>query len=172
MTPTLVSEMTHGTFQPLLNRLEQGGQAAQSGQVALRELLLACELGARVLDQVWELIQSSLRQGLEGGRLAEMLEKFGSTLEAARTSIYPKVRSVAAKAPHSNGELAAMLASLEEFEKRVVELDSGVQTLQNLLAKAPPKVDPALIANADAWQDGAYENLIDPLAQSGGSQGD
>jgi hypothetical protein len=140
MTPALFPEMAHSTFQPLLDRLEENGQARAHTSAEIRELLAACGFGAAVLEKGWESLQHLLCQGMESRKMHLIVKEFLDILELAIKTVYPKVRAITVGKSLADDERLAGLATLDQLSLRAAKMRDELASLQRLLETPPPRV--------------------------------
>ena len=166
MTPTLFPQMAQSTFQPLLDRLEVGQREHEFTSEEVRELLLACGLGASVLEKLWELFEESLRRGLESRKLrappatVHRHHRTGFERSLSEGSLSAAGEALAGE------ERSARLRTLDEQSARARAMRDELASLQRWLQRPPPPVDLAAIlgSTVSSGQKG-YEDLDDILAR-------
>jgi hypothetical protein len=141
MTPALFPEMAQSTFKPLLGRLTGNKQLREFSADEVRELLVACDFGAVMLDKLSEMLQTLLRRGIESQKLSFFLQEFNDTIELAQNEIYARVGEIAAGQALPAEERLAAQQSLDDFRARAMAKGKELASLRQWLENPPQKVD-------------------------------
>jgi hypothetical protein len=163
MTPTLLSEMAQGSFQPLRDKLDREQEYTPD---EVRDLVRACAFGASVLDKLRERLEGLLHDGMEGRKLAFFLNQVTSLIELAMNEVYPRVRSITAGEILPTEERRSSLETLDELTRRAAAMRSELASLEQWLKNPPPQGDLESITGKNASpHDTSYQDIDDIIGR-------
>jgi hypothetical protein len=153
------TEMAHGLFRPLLDRLGQQREEHGFTPDEVRELLFACGTGAAVLDRLMGMLDNLLGQGLESRKACFLQKEFTDVVELALREVFPKARAITANSSIPEAERQSSLATLDDFIRRASTIRDELAKLQHWLERPAPRVDLPKIIGADTSR--GYEDYVD-----------
>jgi hypothetical protein len=155
----LLPEMAHGTFRPLLERLDKDEKGPKPAPDRAREIVAGCEFAAVVVEGLGEVLHRALGEGVEGEKLRLFVKDLAEVV-ALVLQVYARTAEVTQAL--SPGEASEARRKLEQDSALARDLLGELTELQTALDQPPPSVDPASLT---AGRAGSYERLEDVLAR-------
>ena len=130
MATLLVPEMARSDVELLRRRLEHRSAAPVTG----RELAFACLHIASALEELWESLEETLKQGVSGLRLRAMVRDYLAVVESA----LPVFETVAAVAQDEG--LRGEAPKIERAAGRAEKVRADMKDLLGWASAPPPQI--------------------------------
>jgi len=155
MARNVASEMARRSFDAIFDRVEGPNHFSAD---ETREVLAGCELGALMLERLWQGANRRLEQGMESTQVTFLWNEFIEVIDRA-IQVYDVARARIQAADISPPESAEALAKVEHLSRRVLDQRHQLVALARWLETPPAAITPATLPGARERE--AAEGYID-----------